>query len=108
MTSNRMAFIRDQLGETIQKMAWVLNQHRPSDGLEEHPHRSGLRANGGEQMLDGLDMPLNNGGTLHIRGKIDRIDLVNAGDENYLTILDYKSSAHSFISPMPTTAWRCR
>lgn len=26
-TSNRMNFIRDQLGETIQKMAWVLNQH---------------------------------------------------------------------------------
>lgn len=95
-TSNRMAFIRDQLGETIQKMAWVLNQHSRRTALKNIRTEAVFGQLGGEQMLDGLDMPLNNGGTLHIRGKIDRIDLVNAGEENYLTILDYKSSAHSF------------
>jgi ATP-dependent helicase/nuclease subunit B len=95
-TSNRMAFIRDQLGETIQKMAWVINQHGKRTALKNVRTEAVFGQMGGEAMLEGLHMPLKNGGTLHIRGKIDRIDLVNAGNENYLTILDYKSSAHSF------------
>ena len=94
----------DRLDELTDEDSGVLNINADNEGLDTELH---LTINGGNINIvahddgintneDGVSVTTINGGTLHIRGKIDRINLVNAGEENYLTILDYTSSAHSF------------
>ncbi|MBG9979866.1 PD-(D/E)XK nuclease family protein [Facklamia sp. DSM 111018] len=50
----------------------------------------------GKDSLPGLIYPLPSGGKLIIRGKIDRIDEINYFDNQYLQIIDYKSSNKKF------------
>ncbi|MEG0553653.1 MAG: PD-(D/E)XK nuclease family protein, partial [Carnobacterium sp.] len=46
--------------------------------------------------IEGLSFPLKNGGNLVIRGKIDRVDSLKVDNQHYLSVVDYKSSAHKF------------
>src|SRR5699024_8705080 len=43
--------------------------------------------------LPPVTLPLDNGFRLMLRGRIDRVDKAAAGDELFLRIIDYKSSA---------------
>ncbi|MCD8506589.1 MAG: PD-(D/E)XK nuclease family protein [Alkalibacterium thalassium] len=47
---------------------------------------------GVEEGVPGLNFPLNTGGNLYVRGKIDRLDALELDNELYLSIVDYKSS----------------
>ncbi|WP_208560155.1 PD-(D/E)XK nuclease family protein [Marinilactibacillus kalidii] len=94
--SNRMKFIRDQLGKTVKRMMWAItNQSKRSKST---PQKSEVlfgrigQANG----IPGLAFPLNNGGQIHVRGKIDRLDTMEIEKQLYVSIVDYKSSKHSF------------
>ncbi|QQP71349.1 PD-(D/E)XK nuclease family protein [Carnobacterium sp. CS13] len=94
--SNRMKFIRDQLGQTVRRMAWALgNQSRRTNMRNVQTEvLFGQLAN--QKGIEGLSFPLNNGGKLYIRGKIDRVDTVEIDHQHYLSVVDYKSSAHAF------------
>lgn len=50
----------------------------------------------GAQGIPGLELPLNNGGKLHVRGKIDRVDVAVEQADTWLSVVDYKSSGRSF------------
>lgn len=39
---------------------------------------------------------MSNGGKLHVRGKIDRIDVASEQEDTWLSVVDYKSSGRSF------------
>ncbi|MDE7230446.1 MAG: PD-(D/E)XK nuclease family protein, partial [Oscillospiraceae bacterium] len=43
-----------------------------------------------------LRIPLNNGRTLTVSGRIDRVDMFTENDVTYVRAVDYKSSVHSF------------
>ncbi|SEK39478.1 DNA helicase/exodeoxyribonuclease V, subunit B [Carnobacterium iners] len=94
--SNRMKFIRSQLSQTIKRMVWALgNQSRRTNMKTVQTEvLFGQLAN--QKGIEGLSFPLNNGGTLFIRGKIDRVDAVEVENQHYLSVVDYKSSAHKF------------
>lgn len=51
---------------------------------------------GANQKMRGLTYPLDRGGQIHLRGKIDRLDQMNIDGRNYINIVDYKSSKRSF------------
>lgn len=89
--SNRMKFIRRQLSETIRQMMWAItNQSRRS---RMSPQKSEVLFGriAGKQGIPGLSFPLNNGGNLHVRGKIDRLDTVEIDEQLYISVVDYKS-----------------
>ncbi|MGO1453337.1 MAG: PD-(D/E)XK nuclease family protein [Alkalibacterium gilvum] len=89
--SNRMKFIRKQLSETIRQMMWAIaNQTRRS---RMTPQKSEVLFGriAGQQGIEGLSFPLNNGGKLHVRGKIDRLDAVEIDNQLYISVVDYKS-----------------
>lgn len=90
--SNRMRFIRKQLSETIQQMVWAMaNQSRRTT---MRPQKSEVLFGrlGSKQGIPGLKFPLNTGGELYVRGKIDRVDTLEVNNELYLSVVDYKSS----------------
>jgi ATP-dependent helicase/nuclease subunit B len=43
-----------------------------------------------------LTVPLSDGGSIRLQGKIDRVDIYRAEDGTYLRIIDYKSGATSY------------
>lgn len=94
--SNRMKYIRDQLGATIKKMVWVIGNQSRRTNMKNIQTEVLFGQVANQQGIKGLSFPLNNGGTLHLRGKIDRVDAMTLGDDHYLSIVDYKSSAHKF------------
>lgn len=95
-SSNRMQFIFRQLSTTVKRMVWsIVNQSK----------RSKLRVNqtellfgrlGSNQGIEGLSFPLKNGGKLHLRGKVDRIDTFKVDNQLYAGVVDYKSSQTTF------------
>ncbi|GEK90669.1 PD-(D/E)XK nuclease family protein [Alkalibacterium kapii] len=89
--SNRMKFIRKQLSDTIRQMMWAIsNQSRRS---RMSPQRSEVLFGriAAQQGIPGLKFSLNNGGILHVRGKIDRLDTMEMDDQLYISVVDYKS-----------------
>lgn len=50
----------------------------------------------GPESAPGLVYPLSSGGKLHVRGKVDRIDGLQADSRDYLQVIDYKSGNKSF------------
>lgn len=95
-SSNRMLFIREQLAETIQRMANVIGSQRNRTTFENIQTEAVFGVSSGKETLKGIQFPLKGGRSINIRGKIDRIDRVTASDKQFLSILDYKSSKHSF------------
>lgn len=50
----------------------------------------------GAQGINGIELPLSSGGKLHVRGKIDRVDAAKTEEEQWLSVVDYKSSSREF------------
>ncbi|WP_407391047.1 helicase-exonuclease AddAB subunit AddB [Carnobacterium jeotgali] len=94
--SNRMKYIRDQLGQTIKKMVWVIGNQSRRTNMKNIQTEVLFGHVANQTGIEGLSFRLNNGGTLYLRGKIDRVDAMTVGTESYLSVVDYKSSAHKF------------
>lgn len=94
--SNRMKYIKYQLSQTIQRMAWVLSEQGKISGMNPVATEVLFGQIAGEKGVPGLTIALNNESQLHVRGKIDRVDQMMVDGKNYLSVVDYKSSAHKF------------
>lgn len=95
-SSNRMNFIKDQLGETIGRMTWILHHHRARTAFKNLRTEAVFGQPQFPSSLKGLEIPLENDHLIRLRGKIDRIDAVEADGRQLLSVLDYKSSQHTF------------
>lgn len=94
--SNRMKFIREQLGKTVKRIAWALGKQSRRTNMKNVQTEVLFGQLANQKGIEGLAFPLKNGGNLFIRGKIDRVDALEVGQQHYLSIVDYKSSAHAF------------
>lgn len=90
--SNRMRFIRKQLSNTIKQMVNALSLQAKRTNMRARKSEVLFGRLGSKQGVPGLALPLNTGGTLHVRGKIDRLDTVKTDQGLYLSVVDYKSS----------------
>ncbi|MCC5889320.1 MAG: PD-(D/E)XK nuclease family protein [Alkalibacterium sp.] len=91
--SNRMRFIRKQLSDTIEQMVKALSIQAKRTNMQAKKSEVLFGRLGSKQGVPGLALPLNTGGTLHVRGKIDRLDTVKTDKGLYLSVVDYKSSS---------------
>ena len=94
--SNRMNYIRYQLSQTIQRVAWALSNQSRKTGMSTIETEVLFGQIASQKGIEGLEIPLKNDGKLHVRGKIDRVDGMEVDGSHYLSIVDYKSSAHTF------------
>lgn len=95
-SSARMNFIRYQLGKTIQRVAWALM--RQGQKMHFSPEKTEVLFGqiAGSNGINGIELPLSSGGKLHVRGKIDRVDTAQSEEEQWLSVVDYKSSSRDF------------
>lgn len=94
--SNRMMYIRDQLAHTIQRMAWAIGNQSRRTNMANAQTEVLFGRIAAQKGIEGHTFALSNGGELHLRGKIDRVDAMEINDKHYLSVVDYKSSKHSF------------
>lgn len=94
--SPRMNYIRHQLSQTIQRVSQALREHSMRTGMTTVQTEVLFGQIAQQQGLDGLKIDLANKKSLDIRGKIDRLDHIQVGSDDYVAVVDYKSSRHTF------------
>ena len=95
-SSNRMQFIFRQLARTVEQMIWSHLQQGKRSKIRTQQTELLFGRLGPNEGVQGLSFPLQNGGELYLRGKVDRIDTMEVNDKLYAGIVDYKSSATKF------------
>lgn len=95
-TSARMAYIKYQLEKTIHRVSWSLRRQSERSGMTTIQTEL-LFGEAWEKIgIAGFNFDLQNQKKLKVRGKIDRIDAMKVGQDDYLSVIDYKSSKHQF------------
>lgn len=95
-TSSRMNYIRYQLGQTIKKVSWALKRQSERSGMTTVQTEVLFGQIASQKGIKGLELPLQNGGNISVRGKIDRLDQLVTPESTYLGVIDYKSSHKKF------------
>lgn len=95
-TSNRMNYIRYQLIQTIKRVSWALREQSNRTGLSTAQTEVIFGEIAREKGLKSLEIPLSHQREMKIRGKIDRVDVLMTDEEPFISVVDYKSSAHKF------------
>lgn len=94
--SNRMHFIREQLGKTIQSVALAIGQQSRRTNMKNAQTEVLFGQIALQKGIEGKTYELENDRKLYLRGKIDRVDTMEINDQPYLAVVDYKSSQHKF------------
>jgi len=87
-SSSRYRYVSTVLAKTVVRAASALLEHIRRGAFR--PVAAEVRF-GFEDGLKGLEIPLENGEMLKLRGIIDRVDLAQAETGHYLRVVDYKS-----------------
>lgn len=95
-STSRMNYIRFQLGQTIQKVSWALKKQSEKSGMTTLQTEVIFGQIASQKGIQGLELPLQNNGKIHVRGKIDRVDQLVTSEATYLGVIDYKSSHKKF------------
>jgi len=95
-SSNRMGYLRQQLINTVRQIAFAIQKQ--SQRSDVAPQQTELLFGnvGKDHGLKALDFQVDPQHSVHVRGKIDRLDRIQVADQSYLGIVDYKSSQHRF------------
>ncbi|MCM3633246.1 helicase-exonuclease AddAB subunit AddB [Paenibacillus camelliae] len=90
LSSERFRYIARKLKEIIMQAAVILGEHAAR--AEFHPVGAEIDF-GPKGVMPGLKLELDNGNTIEIVGRIDRVDAASTGDGLLLRVMDYKSSS---------------
>ncbi|MDR0921883.1 MAG: PD-(D/E)XK nuclease family protein [Lactobacillales bacterium] len=94
--NNRMRYLKHQLADVVKRCIWALKKQADRTGLKTSQTEVLFGQLAGQVGINGLEFELSDGAKLHIRGKIDRVDQMNVDNQEYLAVIDYKSSAKDF------------
>lgn len=95
-STSRMNYIRFQLGQTIKKVSWALKKQSERSGMTTVQTEVLFGQIASQKGIQGLELPLQANGKIHVRGKIDRLDQLVTPEATYLGVVDYKSSHKKF------------
>ncbi|ALS76670.1 helicase-exonuclease AddAB subunit AddB [Planococcus rifietoensis] len=89
LSSHRYRYIQYKLEGIIRQTAFMLSKHAQVSGFVPIALEVGF---GTKEAIPPLDIPLERGRKMNVRGRIDRIDSTDIGGKPYLRVVDYKSS----------------
>lgn len=95
-STERMKYLARQLDETVFQVARAIQKQQRRSTAKTVETEVLFGHVGTENGIKSLEFNLGNGRKVNVRGKIDRIDRIIVNNENYLGIVDYKSSNHVF------------
>lgn len=90
LSSARYRYIQRKLIRIVERTMIALSQHAKLSFFKPIAIEAAFGPN---EQLPPLEINLNNGRKMHLRGRIDRIDSAEIGNKSYLRVVDYKSSS---------------
>lgn len=90
-SSERNQYIKFKLEQVIMRAALTLQKHAGNSDFDTFGMEVGF---GPGQRIPPLMLELEDGSTVQVIGRIDRIDMAEKDDSAYLRIIDFKSSRH--------------
>lgn len=94
-TTHQLAFIARMLQETVSEQLLVMQEQFRRSAMRPSKTEVLFGRLGSQTGIPGLSFDLSPQHTLHVRGKIDRIDQMVVEDQHHLQVVDYKSSRKS-------------
>lgn len=94
--SNRNIYLQNNLDQTITEMTKNILKQMMRTRMRPIASEQLFGQIGGDAGLPALNFAVGPNRQVTVRGKIDRIDQIITGDDNYLGVVDYKSSDHKF------------
>lgn len=91
LSSSRYRYIQRKLMHIVEKTMVALSQHAKNSTFKPIAVEASFGPSKNEQ-LPPLEIALNGGRKMKLRGRIDRIDHAKVGGTSYLRVIDYKSS----------------
>lgn len=89
-SSNKLKFLSLKLKRVVKRVLWVITLHIKTSNFEVA--KSEMKF-GDNSEYPPIEIELEEGRKLSLRGVIDRIDIAKTEDGNYVRIIDYKSSS---------------
>ncbi len=90
----RFVYLYNRLCDSLLVVAQrLINEMRLSDF---EPADFELQIGGFEPQIPGLVVNLPDGGKIVLNGKVDRVDVLKAGDETFVRVMDYKTGTKKF------------
>ncbi|HAT54519.1 MAG TPA: ATP-dependent helicase, partial [Lactobacillus sp.] len=95
-SSHRMGYVRNQLIETIKRMATIIAQQQRVTPMRTLATEVLFGHVGADQGMPALSFALKGDRHINVRGKIDRVDGMKVANQEYLSVVDYKSGRRTF------------
>ena len=92
-SSSRNAYLARRVEHITQRTVWALQQQIKKGDFSPAGFEVSFSA---ADNLEAMKIPLSADEALHLRGRIDRLDLCEDGQQVYVKIIDYKSGSTSF------------
>lgn len=92
-SSSRNAYLARRVEQITQRTVWALQQQILKGDFVPAGFEVSFSA---ADDLDAMKIALSEEEALHLRGRIDRLDLCQDGEQVYVKIIDYKSGSTSF------------
>lgn len=88
VSSFRYRYLAQRLKRVSRRAIWVLTEHIQKGDFEPLMHEVSF---GSEGTFPPLQVELNDGQSIYLEGRIDRIDLLQEQNTTYVKIIDYKT-----------------
>ncbi|MEQ8236376.1 MAG: helicase-exonuclease AddAB subunit AddB [Syntrophomonadaceae bacterium] len=87
-SSHRYTYLALRLKRIARRTIWILTEHLKRGEFEPLEHEVSFGRDG---TFPPIEVELGSGDKLYLEGRIDRVDLLDNGESDYVKIIDYKS-----------------
>ncbi|MTI70016.1 MAG: helicase-exonuclease AddAB subunit AddB [Firmicutes bacterium] len=95
-SSHRYRYLIEKLKRIGKRAAWTLTNHVKRGSFEPSYYEIEFTEEKKEEALPPIEVDLENGEKIILKGRIDRVDVLKKEDGNYIKVIDYKSGNKSF------------
>ncbi|QZY54167.1 helicase-exonuclease AddAB subunit AddB [Crassaminicella profunda] len=93
LSTNRYKYLVKRLKRISRRAVWTLTEHIKKSGFEPSGYEVGF---GMDKMYPPIEIELSDGEKIYLEGRIDRVDLLEDEENEYIKIIDYKSGNKEF------------
>lgn len=92
-SSNRYRHIASRIRRVLTRAVWLIMEHIKRSRFNPEGYELSFGISGD---LPPISVKLHSGEEVNLSGRVDRVDIMHEGDEDYVRVVDYKSGVKEF------------